>query len=187
MSLLAPDIEEWVSYTYNRMHMSSRSWYLWFNGGYAQYVIPQSMNIKLQKALSDNGGWSQYGANPTQYAKICEIITSAVLDFREAYGAAFDDYAKNDTSLVPISCLTYLDATVWYNISAVYGLYTFKPDGVTKVYLTDYFEAAWKDAAVYRRAIAITRRQYREEINAVVNAEGKPCYIPKSGGSGRSL
>jgi hypothetical protein len=145
------------------------------------------MNIKLQQALSDTGGWAQYGAGSEQVAKISEVINAAVLDFREAYGAAFDDVAKNDLSLVPISCLPYIDATVWYNLSAAYGLYTLKPDGVTRVYLTDYFEPAWKDAAVYRRAIAIARRQYREEINAIVNAEGKPCYIPKTGGSGRSL
>jgi hypothetical protein len=145
------------------------------------------MNIKLQQALSDTGGWAQYGAGPEQVAKISEVINAAVLDFREAYGAAFDDVAKNDLSLVPISCLPYIDATVWYNLSAAYGLYTLKPDGVTRVYLTDYFEPAWKDAAVYRRAIAIARRQYREEINTVINAEGKPCYIPRSERSVRSL
>jgi hypothetical protein len=145
------------------------------------------MNIKLQQALSDTGGWAQYGAGAEQVAKISEVINAAVLDFREAYGAAFDDVAKNDLSLVPISCLPYIDATVWYNLSAAYGLYTLKPDGVTRVYLTDYFEPAWKDAAVYRRAIAIARRQYREEINTVINAEGKPCYIPRSERSVRSL
>jgi hypothetical protein len=76
---------------------------------------------------------------------------------------------------------------VFYNLSAAYGLYSLKADGVTKEYLTEYFEPAWKDAAVYRRAIALTRRQYRDEINAIVNAEGKPCYIPQSRGKGRSL
>jgi hypothetical protein len=187
MSLQTPDVEGWVSYSYGRMHMQSRSWYLWLNGQIGRYVIPQSMNIKLQQALSDTGGWAQYGAGAEQVAKISEVINAAVLDFREAYGAAFDDVAKNDLSLVPISCLPYIDATVWYNLSAAYGLYTLKPDGVTRVYLTDYFEPAWKDAAVYRRAIAIARRQYREEINAIVNAEGKPCYIPRTTGSGRSL
>jgi hypothetical protein len=145
------------------------------------------MNIKIQKAFSDTGGWSNFGASQAMVDRISAIIAAAVFDFREAYGAAFDDAAKNDGTLVPISCLTYVDATVFYNISAAYGLYSLKADGVTKEYLTDYFEPAWKDAAVYRRAIAIARRQYREEINTVINAEGKPFYIPRSERSVRSL
>lgn len=179
-----PMIEGWISYTYWRFHMSLRLFGLW---GYPSVYIAQGMNIKIQKALSDTGGWSNFGASQTMVDRISEIIAFAVFDFREAYGAAFDDGAKNDGTLVPISCLTYVDATVFYNLSAAYGLYSLKADGVTKEYLTDYFESAWKDAAVYRRAIALTRRQYRDEINTVVNAEGKPCYIPRSGGSGRSL
>jgi hypothetical protein len=76
---------------------------------------------------------------------------------------------------------------VFYNLSAAYGLYSLKADGVTKEYLTEYFEPAWKDAAVYRRAIALTRRQYRDEINAIVNAEGNPSYTRTSTRNPRSL
>jgi len=187
MSAQAPAVEGWVGYSYDRMHMMSRSWRLWFNGVINNYVIPQSMNVKLQKALSDTGGWSQYGATPAQEVKIREVIGSAVYDFREAYGAAFDDVAKNNPSLVPISCLPYIDATVWYNLSAAYALYTLKPDGVTRTYLTEYFEPAWKEAAVYRRAIALTRRQYRDEINAIVDAEGTPVYKLTSTRNARTL
>jgi hypothetical protein len=164
--------------------MSLRLFGVW---GHPSVYIAQGMNIKIQKALSNSGGWSNFGASQTMVDRISEIIAFAVFDFREAYGAAFDDVAKNDGTLVPISCLTYVDATVFYNLSAAYGLYSLKADGVTKEYLTDYFEPAWKDAAVYRRAIAIARRQYREEINTVINAEGKPCYIPRSERSVRSL
>jgi hypothetical protein len=145
------------------------------------------MNIKIQKALSDTGGWSNFGASQTMVDRISEIIAFAVFDFREAYGAAFDDVAKNDGTLVPISCLTYVDATVFYNLSAAYGLYSLKADGVTKEYLTDYFEPAWKDAAVYRRAIALTRRQYREELGVITTAAGTPRYIPKNERSSRTL
>jgi hypothetical protein len=145
------------------------------------------MNIKIQKALSDTGGWSNFGASQPMVERISEIIAFAVFDFREAYGAAFDDGAKNDGTLVPISCLTYVDATVFYNLSAAYGLYSLKADGVTKEYLTDYFESAWKDAAVYRRAIALTRRQYRDELGAITTSAGTPLYIPKNERSSRTL
>jgi hypothetical protein len=167
-----PMIEGWVSYTYWRFHMSLRLFGLW---GYPSVYIAQGMNIKIQKAFSDTGGWSNFGASQSMVDRISEIIAFAVFDFREAYGAAFDDVAKNDGTLVPTSCLTYVDATVFYNLSAAYE------------YLTDYFEPAWRDAAVYRRAIALTRRQYRDEINTVINAEGKPCYIPRIERSVRSL
>jgi hypothetical protein len=179
-----PMIEGWVSYTYWRFHMSLRLFGVW---GYPSVYIAQGMNIKIQQAMSDTGGWSNFGASQAMVDKISAIIAAAVFDFREAYGAAFDDAAKNDGTLVPISCLTYVDATVFYNISAAYALYSLKADGVTKEYLTDYFEPAWKDAAVYRRAIALTRRQYRDEINAIVNAEGKPLYISKTERSSRTL
>lgn len=165
-------VEGWVSYTYWRMHMALR----YFDSVW----VPLGMNPKLQHAVSADGAWSGSGASEAQVGRISEIITAAVLDFREAYGAAFEEQAKNDTTLVPISCLAYIDATVWYNLCASYGLYTLKPDGVTRYYLTDYFEPAWKDASVYRRAIANSRRTYREELDAIKTAEGTPVYIPKT-------
>ena len=177
MIVIPSPVEGWVSYTYWRMHMECR----YFNGVY----VPVAMHPKIQN--SSGGGWSGPYASGEQAGRINEIITAAVLDFREAYGAAFEDGAKDNTTLVPVSCLAYIDATVWYNLSASYGLYVLKPDGVSKYYLTDYFESAWKEASIYRRAIAVSRRRYREEISEVVSANGTPVYIPRIERSERSL
>jgi hypothetical protein len=177
---MSAPVEGWLSYTYWRMHMANR----YFDGVY----VPMAMHPKIQHALSDDGGWPSGSlGHEGQVARVTTIITAAVLDFREAYGAAFEEAAKDDTTLVPVSCLTHIDATVWYNICAAYGLYTLKPDGVTRYQLTDYFEPAWKEASIYRRAIAITRRTYREEISEVVSASGTPVYIPRIERSERSL
>jgi hypothetical protein len=146
------------------------------------------MHPLILAASSDSAIWNdpsyRYGFG---VPAIQQILTAAVLDFREAYGAAFEEAAKDDKTLIPTSCLPYIDATIFYNVSIRFGLYTFKVDGVTKEYLTDYFYQAWKDASVYRRAIATARRMYREEIGAILAAEGTPVYIPRTERSARSL
>ena len=171
--VVSPPIEEWVAYTYDRINIA------W---------TPSGMHPLILAASSDSDIWNdpsyRYGFG---VPAIQQIVNAAVLDFREAYGAAFEEAAKDDKTLIPTSCLPYVDATVFYNISLRFGLYTFKADGVTKEYLTDYFYQAWKDASVYRRAIASARRMYREEIGAIQAAEGTPVYIPRTERSARSL
>ena len=171
--VISPPIEEWVAYTYDRINIA------W---------TPSGMHPLIMAASSDSAIWNdptyRYGFG---VPAIQQIVTAAVLDFREAYGAAFEEAAKDDKTLIPTSCLAYIDATIFYNVSLHFGLYTFKSDGVTKEYLTDYFYQAWKDASVYRRAIASARRMYREEIGAIQAAEGTPVYIPRREGSARSL
>ncbi|MFZ4780397.1 MAG: hypothetical protein ACOYM3_34015, partial [Terrimicrobiaceae bacterium] len=81
----------------------------YFDGVY----VPMAMHPKIQHALSDDGGWPSGSlGHEGQVARVTTIITAAVLDFREAYGAAFEEAAKDDTTLVPVSCLTHIDATV---------------------------------------------------------------------------
>ena len=171
--VVPPPIEEWVSYTYDRINIG------W---------TPSGMHPLILAASSDSDIWNdpsyRYGFG---VPAIQQIVTAAVLDFREAYGAAFEEDAKDDKTLIPTSCLAYIDATVFYNIAMRFGLYRLKADGVTREYLTDYFYQAWKDASVYRRAIATARRMYREEIGAIQSADGTPVYIPRTEGSTRSL
>jgi hypothetical protein len=143
------------------------------------------MHPLILNASSGSDIWIHF--HPTKVEVIVEIVNATVLDFREAYGAAFEEAAKDNKTLIPTSCLPYIDATVFYNVSLHFGLFNLKPDGVTKEYLTDYFYQAWKDASVYRRAIATARRMYREEIGAILSAEGTPVYIPRTERSARSI
>jgi hypothetical protein len=168
--VIPPPVEAWLACTYDRYNIS---WY------------PSGMHPMILSASSDWDIWNGYPDR--KVATLVEIVTAAVLDFREAYGAAFEEAAKDDLTLVPTSCISYIDATVFYNVAMRFGLYVFKADGVTKEYLTDYFYQAWKDASVYRRAIASARRMYREEIGAILAAEGTPVYIPRTERSERSL
>lgn len=168
--VVPPPVEEWMAYTYDRFNIS------W---------SPNRMHPMILSAYSDSDIWNGY--HNMKVESITEIVNAAVLDFREAYGAAFEEAAKDDKTLIPASCLAYIDATVFYNITYRFGLYYFDSDGVTKDYLTDYFYQAWKDASVYRRAIATARRMYREEIGAILAAEGTPVYIPRTERSERSL
>ena len=163
-------VEEWMIYTYDRMNIS------W---------SPNGMHPLILNASSGSEIWIYF--HTAKVEVIVEIVNAAVLDFREAYGAAFEEVAKDNKTLIPTSCLPYIDATIFYNISLHFGLFNLKPDGVTKEYLTDYFYQAWKDASVYRRAISSARRMYREEIGALQAAEGTPVYIARREGSARSL
>jgi hypothetical protein len=168
--VVPPPVEEWIAYTYDRINIS---WY------------PSCMHPLILSASSGSDIWIHF--HPAKVEAITEIVNAAVLDFREAYGAAFEEAAKDDKTLVPASCLAYIDATVFYNIAYRFGLYYLGSDGVTKEYLTDYFYQAWKDASVYRRAIATARRMYREEIGAIQAAAGTPVYIARTERSERSL
>jgi hypothetical protein len=168
--IVPPPVESWMVLTYNRYNIS---WY------------PSGMHPLILNASSASDIWIYF--HPSKVEAITEIVNAAVLDFREAYGAAFEEDAKDDLTLIPTSCLPYIDATIFYNISMRFGLFTLKADGVTREYLTDYFYQAWKDASVYRRAIATARRMYREEIGAIQAAAGTPVYIARTERSGRSL
>ena len=156
---------------------------------------PPQNHPMILNALSDDGWWNGYALNQwveggwweNKGEKIAEIIKAAVLDFREAYGAAFEEEAKDNPILVPTSCLAYIDATIQYNISLRFDLYNLNDDGVTRYQVKDYFQSAWKDASVYRRHIATTRKRYREDLNAPLSVEGTPVYIPRTNTIVRSL
>jgi len=153
---------------------------------------PQNHPVILN-ALSDDGWWNGFELVPwlgwweNKGEKIAEIIKAAVLDFREAYGAAFEEVAKNNPNLVPTSCLAYIDATIQYNICLRFDLYNLRDDGITRDPVKDYFQSAWKDASVYRRHIASTRKRYREDLNAPLTVDGTPTYISRTNTIVRSL
>jgi len=141
------------------------------------------MHSSIVAASSDDLRWN-FSPGTNRDPLINQIVTSSVLDFREAYGAAFEDAAKLDTTLVPTSCLPYVDATVYYNVSLMFGLYLIVD--TAKSYLTNVFEPAWRDASVYRRHVAQMRRMYRKEVDASASSEGTPVYFSGAAGT-RSL
>jgi hypothetical protein len=177
-TLIPQPIEEWVAYTFDR---------------FSPFTTPSRMNQIIEKASSADARWNGTpgGTSEEKWLALKDTITgilnAAVLDFREAYGAALDERGKTDKTLVPTSCLSYIDATFLYNVALCFGLYYLNPDGVTKNYVTEYFSQAWKDASVYRRAIASSRRIYREEIAASQSASGTPFYTDKAATSARTL
>jgi len=158
--------------------------------------VPQNHPMILN-ALSDDGWWNGFALNQwvdggwweNKGDKIAEIIRGAVLDFREAYGAALEEAAKDDATLVPTSCLTYIDATVQYTLCLRFDLYNLMADGVTRYQVKDYFEQAWKEASIYRRHIATMRKAYRDEVkaNATATTEGTPFYLSGTKGKARSI
>ena len=170
--VVPPPVEAWISYPTGN--------------------LPQNHPMILN-ALSDDGWWNGYALNQwvdggwweNKGDKIAEIIRGAVLDFREAYGAAFDVAAKDDATLVPTSCLAYIEATVHFNICLRFDLYNLLDDGLTRYQVKDFFEQAWKDAAIYRRHIAVLRKLYREDLTAVSVVEGEPVYFARKHKTGR--
>jgi hypothetical protein len=174
--VVPPPIEAWIAYPASN--------------------VPQNHPMILN-ALSDDGWWNGFALNQwvdggwweNKGDKIAEIIRGAVLDFREAYGAALEEDAKDDPTLVPTSCLAYIDATVQYNLCLRFDLYNLMADNVTRYQVKDYFEKAWKEASIYRRHIATMRKAYRDEVkaNAAVTVEGTPFYLSGTTGKARSL
>jgi len=162
--------------------------------GYPTANAPQNHPMILN-AISDDGWWNGFELVPwlgwweNKPEKIAEIIRGAVLDFREAYGAALEEDAKDDATLVPTSCLTYIDATVQYTLCLRFDLYNLMADGVTRYQVKDYFEQAWKEASIYRRHIATMRKAYRDEVkaNATATTEGTPFYLSGTKGKARSI
>ena len=172
---VAPPVEAWVAYPVN----------------------PPENHPMILNASSDDGWWNGFELNrwidggwwENRVDKVAEIIRVAVLDFREAYGAALEAAAKDNSTLVATSCLAYIDATVQYNICLRFDLYNLMADGVTRYPVKDYFESAWKEASIYRRHIATVRKAYRDEVkeNASLTVEGTPFYLPQSNEKARSL
>jgi hypothetical protein len=74
--IIPPPIEEWIAYTYARINIA------W---------TPSGMHPLILAASSDSAIWNdpsyRYGFG---VPIIQQILTAAVLDFREAYGAAFE-------------------------------------------------------------------------------------------------
>jgi hypothetical protein len=177
-----PPVESWVAYptaTPPQKHslivnaLSDDTWWIGYDVN--------------QGGINWDNLWSASGYWECRDMKVAEIINAAVLDFREAFGAVFDETGKNNPTFVPTSCLAYIDAMVQYNICIRFDLYNLKEDGVTRVYVKDYFEGAWKQASVYRRHIATMRRYYREELNAPSAVQGTPVLIPRVKITGRCL
>jgi hypothetical protein len=175
-----PPIESWVAYPTAmppQNHplilgaISDDQWWIGYDGR-------QDVSWQL---------WGESGWWETRGPKVAEIIRAVVLDFREAYGAVFDDIGKTDQNLVPASCVPCIDVLVQYSICIRFDLYTLKEDGVTRVYVKNHFESAWKQASVYRRHIASMRRRFREEINRPTAVEGMPVLIPRVEITGRCL
>jgi len=83
-----------------------------------------------------------------------DIVLSAVADFREAVCAKFYNVAKNDSTLVPISCIQHIDAIVLYNYVLRFNTWDYTQGYDPFEFMAPKLRDAWKRAVIYRRELA---------------------------------
>jgi len=119
-----------------------------------------------------------------EYVKmnVKEIVESVVADFRDAVAAGFYAAAKDDPTLVPISCLQHIDSIVFYNICLRSHLRTTSENTPVWTFKAEDFKAEWKRAVIYRRELGVfTHRMiagdmFPENV-AEISISGTPSYI----------
>jgi hypothetical protein len=158
--------------------------YEWISIAADRYVGPPSYRLS-QKVSSQN--WMDkdlFILASTANTNAIEIVESVVADFREAVAAQFYDAAKNDPTLVPISCVQYIDAIFYYNICL--RLKIWFNGGMANPYAmvapTIYTE--WKRAVLYRRELGVfTKRVIAGNMFPEIIMDnlpsGTPSYFPK--------
>jgi hypothetical protein len=85
-----------------------------------------------------------------QGLNLSDIVSSVVQDFREAVGASFFDEAKDDPTLVPLSCVVHVDAIVIYTAMLNHSFVDASNSSLF-VYMAEARKPAWKRARIYRR------------------------------------
>jgi len=172
---IPPKLAAWVHFSYAAC--------LTMEGTYPK------MHPMIQHAVSSEGYWA--GNDPTSvYARnivLNDIVNAAVLDFREAYGAAFDEVGMTDLTLVPLSCVNHIYAAIYYNIAIKLNLSYYDVTGGTAKPVSGIFLDGWRESAIYRRHVTTMRNVYRDEISTVADSLGTPIYIPRTERSERSL
>ena len=175
-------ITQWFSYTAAR-HICGIDW------NYPPSNSNPEVHLISHRALSDDALWANEGY---RNMVISESVAGLVEAARIAFNADTVAEAKDDPSLVPLSCLTYLDGAVIYTMAMRGFLYIVLPmsnsdyqQGLgTKTYLKDLYYEEWLDCMVYLRAIRdLHRTEYKVEPGQVESSSGTPAYlgrIPKA-------
>jgi hypothetical protein len=156
------------------------------------------VHLLSHNALSDDSLWTDAAY---RMAGISEVVSSYVEAVRIAYSAATVPEAKDDATLVPFSCLNYLDAAVLYTLGTRFKLYQFFPrtsaefqtrrpnfyyllGSGAKVYLDSLYREDWLDAMVFFRSIrTLYKTEYAVEVGVIESSVGTPVLlgrIPKA-------
>lgn len=167
---VALPITEWFSYTAAR-HICAIDW------NWPPSSSPAEAHLLTHRALSDDPMWAN---EIYRTAIITEIVAGYVESARVAFNAGTVEEAKDDATLVPVSCKMYLDAAITYTLATRCLLFLNLPYGstTTKTYLSSMFHEDWLDAMVYLRSIrALYQTEYDVEAGAVESTTGTPVYI----------
>ena len=168
-------VTEWFSYTPAR-----------HNCTIAMGMIgnsPPEPHLMSHRASSDDPTWANADVRT---AFIAETVASYVEAARVAFNAGTFEEAKDDPTLVPVSCKTYLDFAIMYTLASRFNLYIVLPNSVTdsmnhtgtKTFLANMFSDDWFDATVYLRSIrALYKTEYTVEQGAVESTTGTPVFL----------
>ena len=173
---VALPVTEWISYTAGR-HICTIDW------NWPPSLSQPEVHLLTHRALSDDPLWA---SEAYRNALITETVASYVEAARVAFNAGTVNEAKDDPTLVPVSCKMYLDSAIIYTLANRCNLYLILPysnaDSMvntgTKTYLSGMFREDWLDAMVYLRSIrALYQTEYSVEQGAVESTTGTPVYI----------
>jgi len=159
--------------------------YEWVSVTNSRYFGPQSylwQNTANRLYWYDERGFT-FGGTMASF-NCAEIVESVVADFREAVAAQFYDAAKDDPTLVPLSCLQYIDNIVYYNMCL--RLKCFISQGQQNPFITasSTLYTEWKRSVLYRRELGtFTKRIIAGNMFPEVILDnlpsGTPSYFPK--------
>lgn len=163
-------IESWCSYTVDRFICTM------------DYLIGVSslneihLGCHVMRNASALVSW-----DPTPYRDSIDIIVRGFVEAaRIAYNASEYPEGRDDSTLVPRSCILYLDNAISYLIIKTYGLKRLNGNNGGNLTSGEYsadFKEAWVDCMVFLRAI---RTQYSEKLpdrnNEVISELGVPWY-----------
>ena len=139
-------------------------------GDSPEWVSVHPLNVKesLPTALLNAfNAWSFAGANDEmRLARLKTLVVSTVDDFRMAVSAETHTVGKADETLIPLLCLRYALATLYYNLSGAIGY----ADGVAS------FANAWADANVYLRGLFLETRLGKNRFSEQDSLVGMPLY-----------
>jgi hypothetical protein len=159
--------------------------YEWVSVTNSRYFGPQSY---LWSNTANRLGWyDERGftiGSTTASLNCAEIVESVVADFREAVAAQFYDAAKDDPTLVPLSCLQYIDNIVYYNLCLRLKCYCTQGQQNPFISAASTLYTEWKRAVLYRRELGtFTKRIIAGNMFPEVIMDnlpsGTPLYFPK--------
>ena len=168
-------ITEWFSYTPARHNCTIAM-------GMVGNSAPEP-HLLSHRASSDDPAWANADLRT---AFIAETVAGYVEAARVAFNAGTVEVARDDATLVPVSCKMYLDYAITYTLAERFKLYIVLANNIsesmghtgTKTYLASMLSEDWFDATVYLRSIrALYKTEYVVEQGAVEATTGTPVFI----------